>query len=174
MDDLEGLEMETKEIDRGDHVHEASVHAKTSSVVEGREGFDNGANSGASSVNQVVLISASHPDLLEGARQVNSGGLEAAGNPKGQGILRRMKEKVFKDVTNNLETGSVSLKPNSNRLRFGLGVAIREGVLLKNKTHKSKDYVNGHEPRLTERIYELCPIQLDRLIYIEEERKKEP
>lgn len=89
----------------------ASIPAKESSYAEGREDTSNGASSGSSLMDRVVL-SASHPNLIERARHVGSSELEAAGNPIGQGILRRMKEKVLKDVTNKLEVGPVNFKPN--------------------------------------------------------------
>lgn len=93
MEDLNGLDMEKEDNGAGKQAYVVGVEAKEQSSVEGREDTNNGASSGSSSIEKVVL-SASHPDLIEGTKQVWSSKLEAAGNPTGQGILRRIQEKV--------------------------------------------------------------------------------
>lgn len=75
-----------------------------------------------------MVLSASHPDLLVGAKLVSPEVHGEMGNPKGQGILLRIKEKVIKDVTNKLEAGPVSFKPNWSGPRVGPGLLLEREI----------------------------------------------
>lgn len=85
MEDNNGLDMETDK-GEGGQAQEEGAQAYVSSSVKGRVGMSNSAKSGSKSVDRVVL-SASHPDLPVGAKQVGAAVHGEAGNPKGQGIL---------------------------------------------------------------------------------------
>lgn len=76
--------------------------------------------------------------MLDGSKQVGSGGLEAVGNSNGPSMQKRLKERTLKDLTNKLEPGPKNFKPAWNGLKGGIRVVIREGVVGKNTAHGSK------------------------------------
>lgn len=115
MADLDGLDMEMEERVESrvagrviDSRMESGAIIEKGKLVKG-SGKANGLAKG-------VVLGASHPSLVEGSKRVQS-----AGNPNGQGSLRKMKERVLRDVTNRLEAGSVSFKP----MVVGPGVVSR-------------------------------------------------
>lgn len=72
---------------------------------------------GMESVNSMVVVKASHSSLLKESKQVETVVLEVVGNPSGPSMQRRLKKKVCKDVSNNLEPGPKILKPAWNGSR---------------------------------------------------------
>lgn len=52
-------------------------------------------------------------------------------NPSGLTILKRMKERALKDVTNKLDASPVSLKPAWNGLRVGVCTNSKEAAMAK-------------------------------------------
>lgn len=88
------------------------------------------------------VLRASHQSLVGGSKQVQRVGLEASGNLKGQGILRKIKERALKDVTNKLDTGPVSFKPMRNGPRVKMGIAFWKGETPKSKAQEMKDQLN--------------------------------
>lgn len=112
----------------------------------GKEGHANQARNVKLSKGEAVrsdgleeaVLSASHPGLVQGVKQVQGAGLSTVGNPTGLGLNWRLKEKALKDITNQLEAGPVSLKPSWSGPRFGAGVVIRERGILKSKSQEVK------------------------------------
>lgn len=87
------------------------------------------------------VLTLSHSGIIEGTKQIQRVETQRGKNPSGVAIHRRLKEKALKDVTNNLETGPVNLKPTWNRLRLGTGSGVKENAISKNKAHVSKAHL---------------------------------
>lgn len=143
MEDLNSSDMDT---DTGEE-DQAQVEGNLVNSPKPNEERGSLNNDGTPASNSVetVVLSASHPDLLVGAKQVCAAVHSETENPKGQSILRRMKEKALKDITNKLEAGPVSFKPKWSGPRGGPGVTIREGVMLENKLSDNKAHTSGGE-----------------------------
>lgn len=74
LEDMEGLDMETKEQDEANNVAGVNVSNVGSRSLASNNFVDK------------VFVRAPHPSLLEGSKQVETVGLEVAANPSGQGV----------------------------------------------------------------------------------------
>lgn len=82
-------------------------------------------------------LRVSDPSLAEGLRVLENPTFEENRSSKPlEGSNMRLKERVTKDVTNSLNTGPPKTKPNSNGLRNGSGLTIREWRIAKKKAQE--------------------------------------
>lgn len=89
------------------------------------------------------VLRASHPSLVEGSKRVGTTDERVNVNPDGQSILRRMKERVLKEVTNKLDVGPVTFKPLWAGSRLGRGTFTCESDVLNNKGLDAKACLGG-------------------------------
>lgn len=108
-EDLGGADMETEEGMIGEQDVNANGWAKESSSKMGKVKPSNEMES-ANDLASKFVLRASHPSLVEGSRQVLRGKVDESKNPNRQGMQKRTKEKVLRDVTNKLEAGPISFK----------------------------------------------------------------
>lgn len=112
-----------------------------------------------------TILKASHPNLVKGSRQVQRTEVEASKHPNGQGLLRRMKQKVLKDLKNKLVAGPVSFKPNHSGPCGGVSNIFGDGVITKGKAQLNKAFSNSElSLKSSEGVCFLDPTLLDRPI----------
>lgn len=76
-----------------------------------------------------INLEASHPSHFEGAKIGTSSVVGKSSDPKRRGeTQRKTNDKMFKEVTNKLDVGPVSFKPNWNGPKLGCGVVSRDQI----------------------------------------------